>query len=236
MLPTPSPPSPSELIGKRVEFKGKSVLLKKSNSPYFVHQKYKIMKQTQKSNSSEQQSTRTTTSSDSSYICSTLKYSVFILLLSFGLSRMIMEHWFWGYEGKYVQLNYYLPKHKTVYTLQELSKYDGVKDPSKPILLSINGNVYNMDQNKAIYGPGGTYHHFAGKDASRAFVTGCFKTGLTYDTRGFDDQQKKALEHWSNFFENSPKYPKVGTVILPKIDPNQPLPIDCDPKLEGGAV
>lgn len=80
---------------------------------------------------------------------------------------------------------------KTIYTLQELSKYDGSEDDSKPILLAINGKVYNMNQNKAMYGPGGTYHHFAGKDASRAFVTGCFKTGLTYDTRGFNDQQQK---------------------------------------------
>ncbi|KAG0144148.1 hypothetical protein CROQUDRAFT_65321 [Cronartium quercuum f. sp. fusiforme G11] len=247
MLPTPTPPSPSELAVPRVLFKGKVVLAKKTNSPFFVHQNYKKMKEeaaAKKTNTPESaasKSARSTTSTRSNnllpnVLTGTLKYSVLAFLLSLALSRMIMEHWFWGYDGKYVQLNYYFPGPETVFTLEKLAEYDGVKDPSKPLLLAIDGNVYNMDKNKAIYGPGGTYHHFAGKDASRAFVTGCFKTGLTYDTRGFTKQQQKALAHWANFFENSPKYPKVGRVIRPSIDPASPLPQDCDPKKEGGAI
>lgn len=33
--------------------------------------------------------------------------------------------------------------------------------------------------------------HRAGRDASRSFVTGCFETHLTHDTRGFGAQEKK---------------------------------------------
>lgn len=35
-----------------------------------------------------------------------------------------------------------------------------------------------------MYGPGGSYSFFAGRDATRAFITGCFDTDLTPDTRG----------------------------------------------------
>ena len=37
------------------------------------------------------------------------------------------------------------------------------------------------------YGPGGSYHFFAGRDAARAFVTGCFESDLTPDLRGVEE-------------------------------------------------
>lgn len=38
-----------------------------------------------------------------------------------------------------------------------------------------------------IYGPGGSYHFFTGKDATRAFVTGCFQEDLTPDLTGVEE-------------------------------------------------
>lgn len=38
-----------------------------------------------------------------------------------------------------------------------------------------------------MYGPGGGYSFFAGRDAARAFVSGCFDTDLTHDLRGLEE-------------------------------------------------
>lgn len=52
-----------------------------------------------------------------------------------------------------------------VFTSQELSKYDGT-DPSLPIYLALDGDVYDVSPGKEYYKLGGSYHILAGKDAS----------------------------------------------------------------------
>jgi len=164
-----------------------------------------------------------------------LRYALLVLLISLLLSRIITEHWLWGYEGKYARLRYYFPGPEEEFTLERLAQHDGTQGPDKPLLLAIKGVVYNVDANKAMYGPGASYHHFVGKDASRAFVTGCFKSGLSPDLRGLSPKQLDSLEYWSNFFENSPRYFRVGTLQLPDLS-HTPIPVDCDPRTEGGAL
>jgi predicted heme/steroid binding protein len=128
-------------------------------------------------------------------------------------------------------------------TLAELAQYDGT-DETKPLYLAINGTIYDVSSNRRTYGPGGSYSVFAGVDAARGFVTGCFQEDKTADMRGVEDMflplddpevdrlytaaeletlkqaelesaQKRvydALAHWVNFFENSPRYARVGFV------------------------
>ena len=114
-----------------------------------------------------------------------------------------------------------------VLTEQELSKFDG-SDPSLPIYIAINGKVYDVSAGSSYYGPGGSYHFFSGKDAARAYITGCFQTHLTHDLRGLTDSQIESLKSWTDFYEKSSKYFYVGKVLHDPIDPESPIPKDCN--------
>jgi predicted heme/steroid binding protein len=72
------------------------------------------------------------------------------------------------------------------YTDADLKAYDG-SNPDLPILLAVNGTIYDVSKGRKHYGPGGSYHFFAGADASRAFVTGCFDTDISPDMRGVEE-------------------------------------------------
>jgi len=77
-----------------------------------------------------------------------------------------------------------------VFSLEELARFNGT-DASLPIYLSITGLVFDVTHGSRFYGPGKTYAVFAGRDASRAFVTGCFSdpAHLTLDLRGLAETQ-----------------------------------------------
>lgn len=71
-------------------------------------------------------------------------------------------------------------------TPEELAEFDGTVE-TKPLYLAINGTIYDVSNGRRIYGPGGSYHVFAGCDAARAYVTGCFQEDRTADMRGVED-------------------------------------------------
>ncbi|EKV18889.1 hypothetical protein PDIG_06620 [Penicillium digitatum PHI26] len=70
-------------------------------------------------------------------------------------------------------------------TSSQLSLYNGT-DANLPLYVAVNGTIFDVSANRMIYGPGGSYNFFAGRDATRAFVTGCFKEDLTNDIRGVE--------------------------------------------------
>lgn len=71
-------------------------------------------------------------------------------------------------------------------TPSQLSLYNGTST-SLPIYLCINGSIYDVSAGRHAYGPGASYSFFAGRDATRAFVTGCFRDDLTDDMRGVEE-------------------------------------------------
>ncbi|KAK7380295.1 hypothetical protein VNO78_32803 [Psophocarpus tetragonolobus] len=95
-------------------------------------------------------------------------------------------------------------------TEDELKAYDG-SDPEKPLLMAIQGQIYDVSQSRMFYGPGGPYALFAGKDASRALAKMSFEEkDLTGDISGLSPFELEALQDWEYKFIG--KYVKVGTV------------------------
>lgn len=63
-----------------------------------------------------------------------------------------------------------------VFSKEELWDHRGV-DPELPLLLGFNCSVYDVTTGTGFYGIGNGYNVFAGRDATRAFSTGCFVEG-----------------------------------------------------------
>ncbi|WVW81313.1 hypothetical protein I302_103304 [Kwoniella bestiolae CBS 10118] len=112
------------------------------------------------------------------------------------------------------------------FTPQELLMYDGLRE-DRPVYLAVDGVVFDVSANRRIYGKGGSYNMMAGRDASRAFTTGCFETHLTHDTRGLNDDEQAALTHWKSFFLNHEKYHKIGYVLNPPLTEQDRIPEPC---------
>lgn len=49
--------------------------------------------------------------------------------------------------------------------------------------------MYDVTAGRESYSGTGGYAFFSGVDAARAYVTGCFKTHLTHDIRGFGKKE-----------------------------------------------
>ncbi|KAK3370861.1 hypothetical protein B0T24DRAFT_627218 [Lasiosphaeria ovina] len=121
-----------------------------------------------------------------------LRVITFLFFASCGLSYLISsgETFFWGMKESpnYMKMDWWKSQFRgpLYLTPAELAAFDG-SDPSKPIYLAINGTIYDVSANARTYGPGGSYQYFAGCDASRAYVTGCFAEDRTPDMRGVED-------------------------------------------------
>lgn len=110
-----------------------------------------------------------------------------ILILSSGLSYLSTsgESMTWGYNAWWTRAREWkkLVTPQISLTDAQLALYNGA-DPQKPIYLALNGTIYDVSSSPQTYGPGGSYHVFAGKDAARAFITGCFAEDAVPDLRG----------------------------------------------------
>ncbi|KAM0483636.1 hypothetical protein ACHAPX_002129 [Trichoderma viride] len=93
-------------------------------------------------------------------------------------------------------------------SLEDLAKADGTNGEKSYV--AIKGKVYDVSANK-MYQPGGSYHVFAGKDASRALgMTSVKPEDVRPDWHDLPDKEKGVLEDWITFF--SKRYNVVGVV------------------------
>ncbi|KAK3930695.1 Neuferricin [Frankliniella fusca] len=93
-----------------------------------------------------------------------------------------------------------------LFTVNELAEYNG-EDGSSSIYLAVLGKVFDVSRGRKHYGPGGSYHAFAGRDASRAFFTGDFsENGITDDVSGLSPDDLKSIQDWSLFYNKEYTY------------------------------
>ncbi|KAI0721975.1 cytochrome b5 [Cerioporus squamosus] len=156
-----------------------------------------------------------------------LKFILYATLFLLLAGKFFTGSFLW--EMEVPDLRQFIPTDQRLFSEGLLAKYDG-SDPEKPVYIAIDGDVYDVSSNRRTYGPGGSYHMMAGKDAARAYGTGCFQTHLTHDLRGLTESEMRGVEHWKKFYTDSKKYRKVGRVSHPPIDPASPWPEHCDPK------
>ncbi|XP_006167663.1 neuferricin isoform X1 [Tupaia chinensis] len=94
---------------------------------------------------------------------------------------------------------------------EELARYRG--GPGDPgLYLALLGRVYDVSSGRRHYEPGAHYSGFAGRDASRAFVTGDYsEAGLVDDVSDLSSSDMLTLQTWLLFYEKN--YVSVGRVI-----------------------
>lgn len=148
------------------------------------------------------------------------------VVVFFALSYYVTGNWLWGYETRWTNTHYIqfrLFDSPQIFREEELSKYDG-SDPALPIYLAINGSVFDVSARPDVYGPLGAYRFFSGRDAARAFATGCFASDLTHDLRGLSEEEHEMIRGWIRFFSNNVKYWEVGTVEHEPLTGDPPKP------------
>ncbi|XP_077021712.1 neuferricin isoform X3 [Tamandua tetradactyla] len=94
---------------------------------------------------------------------------------------------------------------------EELARYRG--GPGDPgLYLALLGRVYDVSSGRKHYEPGAHYSGFAGRDASRAFVTGDYsEAGLLDDISDLSFSDMLTLQNWLSFYEENYKF--IGKVI-----------------------
>lgn len=102
------------------------------------------------------------------------------------------------------------PQEHLLLSAEELLKYDG-SDPTKPILLSIQKNIYDVTDSIQYYAKGQKYAYLSGHEIARGMATGCFEsTGYTWNLQGLDQKKTEVVAKWTKFF--SGKYRLVGSL------------------------
>lgn len=102
------------------------------------------------------------------------------------------------------------PPKDTPFTANELSQFDG-SDVSKPIYVAIKGIVFDVSGKREVYGPGGSYHVFAGKDGSKGLGKSSLKAeDAVADYSSLTEEELKVLDDWVVFFKK--RYSIIGKV------------------------
>eukprot|EP01038_Epipyxis_sp_PR26KG_P008194 gene8194-11084_t len=98
-------------------------------------------------------------------------------------------------------------------TIEELAQMNGQTEDT-PLYISIRNRVYDVSAARKMYGPGKSYHVFVGRDATRAFATGCTKEECMLSSiDGLTSEQLHEIDRWIELYETHDKYKYIGKLI-----------------------
>lgn len=98
-----------------------------------------------------------------------------------------------------------------LFTSAELSRFDGIR--SSRIYTAVLGQVFDVTAGARFYGPRATYAAMAGKDASRALITGDFRRDARDEVADMPLPLMHDLFAWLAYYEGHLEYPCVGKVV-----------------------
>ena len=105
-------------------------------------------------------------------------------------------------------------------TAEELAEFDGRFLPDSteraPLYLAIRARIYDVSAAWPFYGPGKSYYGLVGRDATRAFCTGCLEEAcLISSLHGLTETQTREADRWVELYEHHDKYHLVGLLREP---------------------
>ncbi|CAF0882858.1 unnamed protein product [Adineta ricciae] len=99
-------------------------------------------------------------------------------------------------------------------TVEQLRGYNGV-DSNGRILTAIYGDIFDVSRRSDLYGPGGSYSLFAGRDATRALskmqLTQSLFSDEYDDLADLTDNERSTARNWHEDFRE--KYDIVGRLL-----------------------
>jgi len=106
-------------------------------------------------------------------------------------------------------------------TLEQLRGYNGTESNGR-ILTAIYGDIFDVSRRSDLYGTGGSYSLFAGRDATRALskmqLTPTLFSGEYDDLADLTDNERATARNWHEDFRE--KYDIVGRLLKPGEKPS----------------
>jgi len=147
--------------------------------------------------------------------------NIFLLLVClFLIFKIVHKHYFEVVPTIPVAEPTLQPMPKRDFTIQELRNFDGRPNENNldnRVLLGVNGNVIDVSPSRHLYGPGGPYDLYAGRDASRGLATFSVTPDVIRDE--FDDlsdlkpSELESMREWET--QLRAKYDVVGRLLRP---------------------
>ena len=107
----------------------------------------------------------------------------------------------------------YLPP-KDCWVMDELAEYDGSGCDDGPVLVAVDGLVYNVAKARNFYGPGGEYAVMGGTDATRYLARNSVEPETEEKAAlALNVAERAALAAWKLSFEQ--KYDSLGRLATP---------------------